>query len=37
MLKVNDEDPKLIEYSEDYKIPEVGELAALENWVHRLP
>jgi len=37
LLKPNDDEPKLIEYAEDFKIPEISELQSMEAWVHRLP
>jgi len=37
LYKTNDEDPKVIEFEEEFKLPEFAEFASLENWVHVPP
>lgn len=37
MLKANDDDPKIVEFAEEFKMPEIADLQSLEAWVHRLP
>ena len=35
IFKPNDDNGKVIEYEEEVKIPEFGELSSAETWVHR--
>ena len=35
LYKTNDDDPKLIAYEEEFKMPEIAELAGFEAWVHQ--
>jgi hypothetical protein len=35
IFKPNDENPKIVEYEEEPKVPEFAELSALESWTHR--
>jgi hypothetical protein len=35
LLKLNDENPKVVEYEDEPKVPEFAELSAIETWSHR--
>lgn len=35
--RANEDDPKKIEFGEDFKLQELSELVSLENWQHRHP
>jgi len=37
LYKTNDENAKIIEFEEEFKLPEFAELQNLENWVHLYP
>lgn len=37
IYKPNDEDPKQVEFEEEFKMPEFAEFATLDNWVHLPP
>lgn len=37
IYKLNDENPKIIEFEEEAKIPEFAEMATVEGWLHRNP
>jgi hypothetical protein len=37
LYKPNDEDAKIVEFEEEFKLPEFAELAVLDNWVHLPP
>ena len=37
IYKPNDDNPKVIEFEEEVKVPEFSELSSIETWVHRNP
>lgn len=37
IYKLNDENPAIVEFEEEVKVPEVSEMNSLENWIHFNP
>lgn len=37
LYKTNEENPSLIDFEEEFKLPEVAELNSLDSWVHLNP